>query len=257
VGQATRIASYDSRKVQREGIKGLVLSGVISVLLVVLVFWLALALFPLTAGLPKTTTANGVTAQLDWNLLGSVASVATLALIVGGLVFAVSEYIQSSVQRRREAAEAEFNMYREVFDRIMNQEAVAARRWIIQNLPTLEELGQDQDAWLARTRELLSAPAAGTGAGRTAGQEHLKQVLNAFDFLGFVARYYWSIDNELVAWMSGPVAKVWERIYLHVECEARERNEPDFYENARWYGQHCLEWRRQNYPQARIISNAT
>jgi hypothetical protein len=186
-----------------------------------------------------------------------MASVVTLSLVVGGVVFAVSQYIENADQRRREAAQAQFSMYDEVFDRLMSQEAMTARRWIILNLPTLSEAGNDNEAWVAHTGALINATPTGEKAERAPGKAYLKQALNDFDFLGFVAQHYWSMDNELVEWMSGPVAKTWERIYLYVEREGLERDEPDFYKSARWFGQHCIEWRTQRFPKSKIISDAT
>ena len=138
----------------------------------------------------------------------------------------------------------------------MSQEAMTARRWIILNLPTLDEAGNDKDTWLAQTKALISATQTGEKAERAPGKTYLKQVLNDFDFLGFVAQHYWSMDNELVEWMSGPVAKVWERIYVYVEWEGQERAEPDFYASARWLGSRCLKWRSsQKYQKSKIVKD--
>ena len=236
----------------------LAISGLVSLLVVGLVFWATFALFPLTAWLPKTVSSGGTVNSLDWSLLGNIASVVTMSLIVGGLVFAVSQYVENADQRRREAAQAGFSMYKEVVDRLMSQEATTARRWIILNLPTLDEAGNDNTAWLARTTALINAIPTGEKAERAQGKTYLKQVLNDFDFLGFVAQHYWSMENELVEWMSAPVAKTWERIYSYVDYEAQERAEPDFYASARWLGQRCLKWRSsQEYQRSKIIKDAT
>jgi hypothetical protein len=92
---------------------------------------------------------------------------------------------------------------------------------------------------------------------RPPGKEYLKEVLNTLDFLGFVAKHYWNMGNELVTWMSPPVAKVWERIYLYVKQEAERRNEPDFYESASEFGQYCVDWRNKHYPKSNVIKDAT
>ena len=121
-----------------------------------------------------------------------------MSLIVGGLVFAVSQYVENADQRGREAAQAGFSMYKEVVDRLMSQEATTARRWIVLNLPTLDEAGNNNAAWLARTTALINAIPTGEKAERAPGKTYLKHVLNDFDFLGFVAQHYWSMENELV-----------------------------------------------------------
>ena len=77
------------------------------------------------------------------------------------------------------------------------------------------------------------------------------------DFLGFVGKHYWNMENELVSWISPSVAKVWERISLYVENEAELRSEPDFYESAREFGQYCVQWRNERYPKSTVIKGAT
>jgi hypothetical protein len=139
----------------------------------------------------------------------------------------------------------------------MNHGSLEARRWIILNLPTLDALGGDQQAWLEHVRSRINSVPRGWRGQRPPGKEYVKEVLNTLDFLGFVQRNYWSIENELVTWMSPPIAKVWERLEPYVEEEARQRNEPDYYESAREFGKYCLEWRRQRYPRSRIITDAT
>jgi len=133
---------------------------------------------------------------------------------------------------------------------------VEARRWIILNLPTRQEHEDDQ-AWLGRTIAALDERPEEREDGRPPGRDYLKEVLNTFDFIGFVAQHYWKMENELVTWMSPPVAKVWERIHLYVEYEAKQRNEPDFYESAREFGKYCVEWRDKRYPKSNVISDAT
>jgi hypothetical protein len=176
--------------------------------------------------------------------------------VIGGLAFAFTEYVQTTIQQRRESAEASFNIYKEVYDKLMNPEATAARRWIILNLPTRQN-GEDDGAWLKRTTAALNERPKGWKGERPPGSDHLKEVLNTFDFIGFVAKHYWNMDYALVSWMSPSVAKVWERISLYVNDEAIRRHEPDFYEAAREFGGHCVEWRKEHYPQSIVIRDAT
>ena len=161
---------------------------------------------------------------MDWSGLGDVASLATFSLVVGGLTFAFIDYVQNEVQRKREDAEASFSIYKEVYDRLMSPPALESRRWIIQNVPTLEETGNDREKWLRCVTEQIDHVPEGRQGERAPGKEYLKDVLNTFDFIGFVAEHYWSMENELVEWMSPSIAKVWERIEGYVEEEARQRN---------------------------------
>jgi hypothetical protein len=249
--------SYNPEKIKRETIWWTFGLGLVSLGVVAIVFWLGLALFPLTSWLPGSTGTGPAARPVDWNILGSITSLLTTALIFGGLVFAFFDNIQNGINRKLEHAETSYNIYKDVFDRLMNPEAQAARRWIILNLPTLAEMGGDKAAWLKLVTARLNEVPAGAAGSRPPGLENLKLVLNSFDFIGFVSKHYWSVENELVFWMSPSISKVWERIDLFVEEEARLRNEPDYYESAREFGNYCLIWRRENYPASTIIENGT
>ena len=249
--------SFDPRRIKQETPRRLIRTGAISAGVAGLTFLAVLWLFRLTALLPTVLGSGAAARRVDWGLLEGVASVITLSLVTGGLAFAFVEYIQDATQRAREHAVASFGIYKEVFDRLMNPQDTAARRWIIQTLPSLEQMNGDQDVWLSRVNALLDERPAGWEGERSPGGEHLKQVLNTFDFLGFVARHYWNMENELVEWMSPSIAKVWERVSLCVEDEARRRNEKDFYESAREFGNQCVEWRQKRYPASNIIEDAT
>lgn len=213
-------------------------------------------MFPLTTYLPESSGVGENARPINWNLLEGIASLVTVSLVIGGLAFAFIEYIQTAIQQSRENAETSFNIYKEVYYKLMTPEAVAARRWIILNFPERNDQEDDQ-AWLKRITAVLTKRPKGWKDERPPGKKYLKEVLNTLDFLGFVAKHYWNIENELVTWMSPPIAKVWERIYLYVEHEAELRNEPDFYISAREFGQHCVEWREKRYPKSIVIRDAT
>ena len=244
---------FDPKQIERNTKTRLWRTGVFSILVFIIVLLLILlVLFPLTTYLPNKTG----TKEINWNLLEGIASLVTVALVIGGLAFAFFEYIQTAIQQSRESAETSFNMYKDIYYKLMNPEAVEARRWIILNLPTRQERENDQ-AWLERTISALDEHPNGQVGGRPPGRDYLKEVLNTFDFIGFVAQHYWKMEDELVTWMSPPVAKVWERIYLYVEYESQQRNEPDFYESAREFGKYCVEWRNKRYPKSNVIKDAT
>jgi hypothetical protein len=243
---------FDPKQIEQNTKARLWKTSLLSIIVFIIVLLLSLlVLFPLTTYLPKSTAAG----EIDWPFLEGIASLVTVSLVIGGLAFAFFEYVQTAVQQSRENAETSFNMYKEIYHRLMNSEAVEARRWIITNLPMKNDL--DDETWLKQTIAALDKIPRGWKSERPPGRDYLKEVLNTFDFIGFVARHYWNMENELVTWMSPPVAKVWERIYFYVEYEAKQRNEPDFYESAREFGKHCLEWRDKRYPKSNVIENAT
>jgi heme/copper-type cytochrome/quinol oxidase subunit 2 len=248
---------FDPKQIEQKTKTRLWKTSIFSILVFIAVLLIVLlVMFPLTTYLPERTGAGEKARLINWNLLEGIASLVTVSLVIGGLAFAFIEYVQTAVQQSRENAETSFNIYKEVYYRIMNPEAMEARRWIILNLPTRNDQEDDQ-SWLKRTTATLNKRPRGWKNERPPGKEYLKEVLNTLDFLGFVAKHYWSMGNELVTWMSPPVAKVWERIYLYVKQEAEQRNEPHFYESASEFGQYCVEWRNKHYPKSNVIRDAT
>lgn len=247
---------FDPKKIRTRTTVGAGAAGIISLLFVAITFLLGLLLFPSVPGLPIARPFGGGGQPVNWSM-GDITSLATFSLVVGGLLFGLINYIQNAVQRKRDDAQASFNIYQEMYSRLMNPDALEARRWVIVNLPTLEEAGNDKEAWLKETMKKIKGSSRGKAGKRSPGQEYLKSILNTFDFIGFVAKHYWNMENELVIWMSPPVAKVWERIYLYVEKEAEERNEPDYYQSAREFANYCLRWRRENRPPSKVIPHGT
>lgn len=212
-----------------------------------------LAFFVLTFFV-RSAAERGV---VTWGGMDSLISLATFSLLVGGLTFAFIDYVQNEVQRKLESAQACFNIYKEVYDRLMDPKDLEARRWIIDNVPTLKEIGNDKEKWLKCVSEQIDHVPKGWQGDRAPGKEYLKKVLNTFDFIGFVAEHYWSMENELVEWMSPSIVKVWERIEGYVEDEADRRDEKDYYEPARKFGKRCVEWRQSHGLSSRKIENAT
>ncbi|HEX9012147.1 MAG TPA: hypothetical protein VF813_01475, partial [Anaerolineaceae bacterium] len=148
--------SFDPKKIRRQTVWGAVAAGVISLIFVAGTFTTAIKLFPYTTTLPETFTQGSAVHQVNWGTLGDISSLATLSLVLGGLVFAFIDYVQNAIQRKREDSEASFNIYKEVYEQLMNPEAMAARRWVILNLPTLEEAGNDEKVWLERVTMLIN-----------------------------------------------------------------------------------------------------
>jgi hypothetical protein len=252
----TMSKKYDPRQIRRETTRRLLWAGLASLVMAALAFVAVFAFFPRTAFLPQQAGQGETARPVNWEMLDGVTGVITLSLLAGGLVFALVEYFPNEIQQRREAALASFEIYKQVFDRLMQPEAVAARRWVLQHVP-LPSGTEDEQAWLARCQKILDTIPRGWKGERPPGRESLKNVLNTFDFIGFVAEHYWDMENELVEWFSPSIAKVWERVAPVVESEAELRSEPDFYRSARDFGTHCVAWRKAHYPQSNIIQDAT
>ena len=241
----------------------MILLGAIALIITGTIFLVGLYIFPRVTMLPEAVLIGNSYKKVDWSLLEGITSLMTFSMVFGGLLFAGAEYIRKSIQAEREAEarDAEIHMttfvfFQEVFETVNNPDQVAARRWIIENLRTPMET-DNLDVLLKEMRRALYDKPDGWSGIRPPGIEYLKQVLNAFDFIGFVFLDYWFMETKLVEWMSPLVAKVWERIYYYVEDEASRRNEPDYYRHAREFGDYCVKWRRSQYPTPNIIINAT
>jgi hypothetical protein len=253
---SARGEGFNPKKIRTRTTLEAVLGGIIAFLFIILAFQAVLYFYPRII-LPETLQSGNATRAIDWTHLGDITSLATFALIVGGVVFAFINYVQNAVQRKREEAEASFNIYMEMYNRMMNPQAMEARRWVIENLHTLEEMGNDEKAWLEHLHTKINEIPPDWKGNRPPGKEYLKEILNTFDFIGFVAEHYWSMENELVVWMSSPVAKVWERIHRYVKEEAKQRNEPDYYESACEFADYCMKWRQEHSLKSIVIENGT
>ena len=246
---------FKPEKRRRKGIAGLLerisVGGQLVISVVLAFAFLALILWVF----PPLATAVGVTANPDvWGVLDGFASLATLAVLFGGGIFALGEYIESESNRKENAAQVSFSLFQQIFDQLMHPDEIAARRWILQHVPSRDRF-DTEDAWLLAIRDVLFE---GEAPGVTAeGHRCVKQVLNTFDYIGFVARNYWDLEGPLIEWMCPPVTKVWERIGPYIEEEARRRNEPDYYKWARFFGLYCIEWRRnQDFPRPNYVDRA-
>ena len=246
----SRDRTYDSDRIREQVTADLMRKTRWAVLATLGLFVGLLLLFQLLRGTPGVATA------VDWALLEGYTGLWSLSLLISGLVFALSEYRSNEVQQRLGNAVASFDIYTELYNRITDPEETAARRWIILNIEPRAR-GQPQEEWLADVKAKLQEKPDDWDQEMAPGHIYLKRALNTFYFIGFADQHYWNMKNELVEWMSPPIAKVWERIGPYVEQEAIERAEPDFYKAARAYGQHCLNWRRERGWESTIVQDGT
>ena len=186
----------------------------------------------------------------DWGLLEGYASMLTLAILVGGLVFTVWEY-------SRQESQISFQMYQAIHSRITDPDEEAARRWIFAHIKPFEETDMTLDQWLKKTANDLHHKPENWGKDMAPGHQSVKMTLNTLDYVGFVAENYVNVEGPLLEWMSPPIAKVWERIAPHVEHERESRGEPDYYKAASAIGEKCLNWRKEQGLKSKIIDRGT
>ena len=246
---------FKPEKRRHKGIVGLLQRTSLGTQLVISIVLAIAFLMGILWVFPPVAIAMGVTTNPDvWGVLDGFVALATLAVLFGGGIFVLGEYIESDATRKENAAQVSFSLFERMFDQLMDPDEVAARRWILQNVPKRAQFDTEA-VWILAIREILFKDEAPGAVAE--GHRCVKKVLNTFDYMGFVANNYWELEGPLIEWMAPPVAKVWELIGPYIEEEARRRNEPDYYKWARFFGFYCIEWRRrQNLPQPNFVDRA-
>lgn len=162
-----------------------------------------------------------------WGALEGVSSAATLATVVGGGMIALAQLVEAIDNRHRELQARNLSSYNYIFELLMKDENIEARRWIYLNLT--EDLSLEEGLALIASE----------------GREQVKLVLNSFDYLGFLVEQDWVTDEAVIEWVSPFVVKTWICLGRFVEYEAHRRSEPDYYKAARNLAHQCQIWRNQ------------
>lgn len=192
----------------------------------------------------------GAEGRYDWSLLEGFASAISVSLLAGGLIFAVTEYINTEnaqhnkeLEEEREKAKLDYDIYRAIFEKFTAPEQEAARRWILSNIAIKKE-DEDIDAWYRKTNAKIMKVAGFNKRGIPEGQQAVKLVLNCFDYIGFIANHYWKIQGDSLDWISPPVAKVWRRLGPYVGHVRTLRKSADYYVSAEQFGILCIKSRQ-------------
>jgi hypothetical protein len=191
-----------------------------------------------------------ISGEEKWNLLDGFVGVISLSLLVGGLTYAAvdrirAEYAEKRAQdaEERDKAKLSYDIYQAIFDKLTDPEQEAARRWILLNIPIKKD-SEDTEAWYQRMQARIMEHAAGDGSELPEGQRYIKQTLNCFDYIGFIANNYWEIKEDSLDWLSPPIAKVWRRIGPYVMHVRTLRGAKDYYVSAEYIGNLCIKWRK-------------
>ena len=154
-----------------------------------------------------------------WSMLEALSGAAAFAVVAGGGFVALRQLIEANESRN-------LAIYNSVFERLMSDEEIRARRWIYQKLP--------------------DEPQKGIESLSEQGRRYVKLVLNSFDHLGFLLMQDWVTGDEIIHWVSPIVVKTWAKLGPYVQHEARRRGEPYYYEAARELALRCAAWWAQN-----------
>jgi flagellar basal body-associated protein FliL len=239
----------------RSAIRNLSIITIISITVGIVIFFIiVLWAFPLFS--------FKVSDPANWNLLEGFTSVISLSLLAGGLVFAVSEYINAEnaklaekIAEERENAKISYEIYNAIYVKLTDPGQEAARRWILSNI-SIKEDEEDLAKWYEKTHAVITSGAVSSITGLPEGQHAIKQTLNCIDYIGFIASHYWDVDDDSMNWISAPIAKVWRRIGPYVKHVRRLRNTTDYYLFAERVGIDCVEWRKnKGLPDEEIAAN--
>jgi hypothetical protein len=195
--------------------------------------------------------SQSVSGMNDWNLLEGFASVISLSLLGGGLIFAITEYINredakqaEKLAEEREKAKLSFEIYKAIYDKLTDPKQEAARRWLLSNI-TIKKDNEDLETWYEQTHTKIMSGETENIIGLPEGQNAIKMTLNCLDYIGFIASHYWEVEKDTLDWISAPVAKVWRRIGPYVLHVRTLRDTTDYYLSAEYIGDLCLKWRQE------------
>jgi len=192
---------------------------------------LSISIFTFLAWMVLTTIVWGffqsIGVRFDlWQMLEAVSTAAAVAQVFGGGVVALVQLTESVDNRN-------LSIYNDIFEKMMSDENIEARRWIYQKLPP--------------------NPQQGISNLSPEGQSHVKHVLNTFDHLGFLVQQDWVTADPVILWVSPMVVKVWDKLGPYIEYERQRRREPDYYESARLLAEHCQQRRKLKVPDSEIV----
>jgi hypothetical protein len=154
-----------------------------------------------------------------WDVVQGLAAIVATSGLVGSAIFALSQY-------RNGRQERHMALFNDLFQRLMSNEHVEARRTVYQGL-NLSDAPSDAE---------IEAVIAGLDPGRHAA---IKLCLNALDQLGFLVERGWLDDARTLGWLSPIVEKTWAKLRPLVHYERRQRAEPGYYYHCEYLAERC------------------
>jgi hypothetical protein len=214
--------------------KHLSTSGIVAVVavltVIIMAFWLFLA--------PELADSRSLSND-QWSRLDALTSIAGLAFGLGAGVLVLIELSETSDSRN-------LDIYRDIYEKLMTDEEIEARRHIYQHLPDFRDF-QNQEEQTAEIKRIY--------AEESQTKDCVKQVLNLLDYFGFLVEQDWVTADEVIGWLSPVVVKVWIKIGPMVDYERAQRpEEPDYYLSAVRLAEKCQAWRDRNYSKRKDIT---
>lgn len=209
------------------------------------------------------TFSRNASGMTDWSMLEGFASVISLSLLAGGLIFAITEYINAEnaklkekIAEDREKAKLSYDIYNAIYHKLTDPEQEGARRWILMNIVIKKE-DEDIESWYERTNKAIMQKTEHDKGGLPEGQVAVKLTLNCLDYIGFIADHYWEVEKDSLDWISAPIAKIWRRIGPYVMHVRKLRNTTDYYLSAERVGKICVDHRLRKGLPDEAIDKAT
>lgn len=187
--------------------------------------------------------AINVAGAEDWNLLEGFVAVLSLSILAGGLVYPVFDRIRAEVVEAREKVKLSYVIYQAIFEKLTDAEQEAARRWILTNI-SIKKDEEPLTDWYVKTHAKVMERQGEPDGELPEGQRYVKMTLNCLDYIGFIAKHYWEIEDDSLDWLSPPIAKVWRRLGPYVIHIRNLRDARDYYVFAEFIGKECIQWRR-------------
>jgi hypothetical protein len=184
---------------------------------------------------PQVTSIFDLT-ESQWTKLGIITSLGTFAFALGAGLLLIIELNEMTDSRN-------LAIYQDIYEKFMTDDAIQARKHIYIKIPTSDDHQVVIDAVL----------------GDEETKYRVKQVLNLFDYFGFLTDQDWVTGENMIGWVSPIVVKIWDKIEPVVEYERSQRpEEPDYYAAAIRLAKMCKNWRDKNFPKRskEIIYNA-
>jgi hypothetical protein len=166
-----------------------------------------------------------------WAMLEALSAAAAFSVAVGGGLMVLAQLTEAVDSRN-------LTIFNDIFERLMADKNIEARRWIYANLP--------------------DDPERGLASLSNEGREHVKLVLNSFDHLGFLMQQDWvsaEAEDAIIRWVSPFVARTWQKLGPYVAYEIAHRpEEPDYYEAACHLADQCITYRKKFLRQDAIVT---
>ncbi|GAB4471108.1 MAG: hypothetical protein Kow00124_07910 [Anaerolineae bacterium] len=153
-----------------------------------------------------------------WSIFEGASSAGAFALAFGAGLVALVE-LNENIESRN------LSTYKDVFERMMSPDEVAARRFLFQEMPKEPQ---------AQIDLIMASEEA---------RENVRKVLYTLDYLGFLVTHDWVTHEAVIGWFSPIVMRAWHQVGAFVHYERERRKEPDYYIDAENLAIRCKQWR--------------